>query len=107
VNSQTHRRVVVLIPSNRVRGTRKHPRRVRNWRCRLWWDVHHTRPSPRGVPLDVRLPRRVVVEPDLLDQVVQRRSPTVHVRLQPLNRGKCARNSPATTYDELNIFFGV
>jgi hypothetical protein len=94
VNFKTHRRVVLLIPSNRVRGTSKHPRRVRNRRCKLWWDVHHTRPSPRGVPLDVRLPRCVVVGPNLLDQVLERGSPTVHVRLQPLNPGKSARNSP-------------
>jgi hypothetical protein len=93
VNFQTHRRVVVLIPSNWVRGSSKHPRRVRKRRCRLWWDVHHTRPSPRGVPLNVRLPRRVVVGLDLLDQVVQCRSPTVHVRLHPLNPGKSACNS--------------
>jgi hypothetical protein len=52
------------------------------------------RPSLRGVPLDVRLPRRVVMGPDLVDQVLQRGSPTVHVRLQPLNPGKSARNSP-------------
>jgi hypothetical protein len=94
VKFQTHRRVVVLIPSNRVRGTSKHPRRVRNRRCKLWWDVHHTRPSPRGVPLDVRLPRRVIMGPDLLDQVIQRGIPMVHVRLQPLNPRKSVCNSP-------------
>jgi hypothetical protein len=64
--------------SNRVCGTSKHPRHVRNWHCRLWWDVHHTRPSPWGVPLDVRLPHRVVVGSDLLDQILQRGIPTVH-----------------------------
>jgi hypothetical protein len=90
VNFQTHHRVIVLIPSKRVRGTGKHPRRVRNRRCRLWWDVHHARPSPRGVPLDVHLPSRVVVGPDLLDQVLQRASPTVHVRLHSLSRRKTA-----------------
>jgi hypothetical protein len=48
MNFQTHRHVVVLIPSHRVCDTRnKHPRSVRNQRWWLWWEVHHARLSPR------------------------------------------------------------
>jgi hypothetical protein len=84
----------VRIPSHRVRRTSKHPHHIRKRRCTLWWDVHHTRPSPRCVPLNVRLPRCVVVGPVLRDDVLQHGSLTVHVRLHPLNPGNTARNSP-------------
>jgi hypothetical protein len=81
---QTHRRVVVLIPSQWVRvSTNEGPR-----------HVHHTRLSPRGVPLDVRLPRRVVAGPVLREDVLRRGSSTVHAPQLPFE----------TTYNELSIF---
>jgi hypothetical protein len=107
LNFQTHRRVVVLISSNLVRGISKHPRRVRNQRCRLWWDVHHTQSSPKGVPLDVRLPCRVVVGLDLLEDVLQHGSQpsTYTAPSQPRKNGM--QLPSATTHDELNIFVSV
>jgi hypothetical protein len=69
------------------------------------WNVHHTRSSPLGVPLDDPLPILVVMGPVLVDDSHQRDNgnPSIYVRLDPVSPS--SRPFPSkTSYHKLNRF---